>query len=494
VSGQAFTELEALRLLVGNSTDMLARHAPDGTYRYASPACRGLLGYEPEELVGCSAYEFFHPADLEEITASHDRVLETPDVTTVQYRILHAQGHWVWFETTSHTVRDDVTGEVVEIHTSSRDVTQRRQAQDRLAASEQQFRLAMANAPIGMALVAPDGTWLQVNDRVCEIVGRPRAELLSLTFQDITHPDDLDADVGHVNELLAGERSRYSMEKRYVHARGHQVYVLLSVSLVRDEAGEPRHFIAQIEDITDRKHREVELGRLNAELARSNAELERFAMVASHDLRAPLVTLRGVLDVLPRLVGELHRDARHLLERAIANTDDLLGTVDALLGLARVARGPVELQDVDLAAVVAEVTEVLGPQLGEVGATVEVAELPRVWGDAAQFRLLIQNLLANAVKFRSPDRALQVEVDAVDRGDRWLLTVQDNGRGIAAADRAVIFEPFGRTADGEKVEGAGIGLATCRRIVEHHGGRIEAEPLDEGARFSVTLPKRGRSD
>lgn len=108
-------EAAALRLLVRNSTDMLSRHAPDGTYRYVSPACRELLGYEPDELVGRSAYELFHPDDIAVIAASHGEVLEAPDLSTIEYRIRHKSGRWVWFETTSHTVRDPDAGDVIEI-------------------------------------------------------------------------------------------------------------------------------------------------------------------------------------------------------------------------------------------------------------------------------------------------------------------------------------------------------------------------------------------
>lgn len=122
-----------------------------------------------------------------------------------------------------------------------------------LRQAERRFRLSFENAPIGMALVAPDGTWLRVNRALCEIVGYPAEELLAKTFQDITHPDDLDADLAYVRRMLAGEIRTYSMQKRYLHAAGHPVWIRLSVSLVRHDDGSPLYFISQIEDITERK-------------------------------------------------------------------------------------------------------------------------------------------------------------------------------------------------------------------------------------------------
>jgi two-component system, cell cycle sensor histidine kinase and response regulator CckA len=122
-----------------------------------------------------------------------------------------------------------------------------------LRASEERFRNAVHYSAIGMALVAPDGRWLEVNPALCRIVGYTREELLAGTFQDITHPEDLEADMKFVRQMLAGELETYQMEKRYFHKDGRVVWVLLSVSLVRDAAGQPLHFIAQIQDLTERK-------------------------------------------------------------------------------------------------------------------------------------------------------------------------------------------------------------------------------------------------
>jgi PAS domain S-box-containing protein len=125
--------------------------------------------------------------------------------------------------------------------------------------SQQRFAGAFNYATIGMALVAPDGRWLQVNSALCRIVGYSAEELLATNFQAITHPDDLNADLGYMTRVLAGDINTYQMEKRYLHKRGHVVWILLSVSLVRDAAGQPLYFISQINDITERKQAEQAL-------------------------------------------------------------------------------------------------------------------------------------------------------------------------------------------------------------------------------------------
>ena len=128
------------------------------------------------------------------------------------------------------------------------------------------FQSAFEFAAIGMALVSPEGKWLRVNRSVCEITGYTEAELLKRTFQDITHPDDLDLDLANVDKMLAGNIATYQMEKRYLHKKGNIVWVQLSVSLVRNPAGEPLFFISQIQDITRQKTSEQELVKAAAEI------------------------------------------------------------------------------------------------------------------------------------------------------------------------------------------------------------------------------------
>ncbi|MGN2391502.1 EAL domain-containing protein [Pelomicrobium sp. G1] len=144
------------------------------------------------------------------------------------------------------------------------DATEKARMQQALRESEKTFISAFEYAAIGMALVSPEGRWLKVNRSLCEVVGYSEAELLTRTFQDITHPDDLETDLQYVRQMLAGEIQTYQMEKRYLHKQGHVIWVLLSVSLVRNEVGEPLYFISQMQNITQRKKTEAELTRLAA--------------------------------------------------------------------------------------------------------------------------------------------------------------------------------------------------------------------------------------
>lgn len=175
---------------------------------------------------------------------------------------------------------------------------QRRQA-EALREAEERFRGAFENAAIGMALVAPDGRWLRVNPAVCEIVGYSEEEMLARSFQDITHPDDLDADLEGLRRMLTGDIRSYRMDKRYIHRDGHVVWITLSVSLVDDPAGEPLYFVTQVEDITERKRSQMVL-EANVEIARAVAgetELGRVLQLIAEQSRA-LVDASGLAILL----------------------------------------------------------------------------------------------------------------------------------------------------------------------------------------------------
>src|SRR6185312_9928193 len=137
------------------------------------------------------------------------------------------------------------------------DLTERQAADRRAGLAQRDFEAAFHAAPHGVAIVGLDGSFLHVNHKLTEIVGYPAAELVDITFQEITHPDDLDADLAQVDALLAGKIDSYEMEKRYFTKDGRLIWVLLAVAIVREEDGSPRHFISQVQDISERKRLET---------------------------------------------------------------------------------------------------------------------------------------------------------------------------------------------------------------------------------------------
>jgi diguanylate cyclase (GGDEF)-like protein/PAS domain S-box-containing protein len=233
----------------------------------------------PADEINCTnAWEsLIHPDDLDRLRSAVENALRTGTGYRERFRVAGRDGANLWILGYARVVRDpDHSIRLVGVNLDMTDWV------DALIASETRFTATFEQAAVGIAHVALDGTWLNVNRRCAEIVGYPKEELLGLKFGDITHPDDLDADWALVRELLEGERDTYSLEKRYFTKDGPLVWVNLTVSLVRKPDGAPDYFISVIEDITLRKRIESERDELIVQLEQRvrerTAELERLSL------------------------------------------------------------------------------------------------------------------------------------------------------------------------------------------------------------------------
>ena len=234
----------------------------------------------------------------------------------------------------------------------------------------------------------------------------------------------------------------------------------------------------------------AELADTIAELQRSNTELEQFAGVVSHDLAAPLGVVNGYLELLGDLsAGSVDARARAWIAAASRAVARMQRLIEALLTYAQAGSGPCRLEPADLGDAAGQAIMDLRAAIRDGDATVVVPpDLPVVSGDPTLIRQLLQNLIGNALKYRHPERASRVELSARPDGGGWLVQVADNGLGIPADQRKRVFEMFARV-DCRIGTGHGVGLSTCQRIVERHGGRIWAGARDGGGTvISFTLP------
>ena len=293
------------RLIVENASDIVSIYDfPAARLRYISPSVERVLGYTPEEAISRGGVggtpEAVHPDDVPKMVAGFTEVLTRPGVgPRVEFRVRHKDGSWRHIEGFCNNLLHEP--EVRGVVAVWRDVTERVQAQEEvrrfnaeleervaertaeleravaeLRESEERFRTTFEGAAAGIAHVAPDGRWLRVNRKLRDTLGYARDELLSLTFQDITHPDDLGDSLDRVRRLLSGEIDEYSIDKRYLTRNGRYLWTNLSVSLVRDpSSGEPSYFISVIEDIDERKRAELALRSLTAREREVLAHLAR---------------------------------------------------------------------------------------------------------------------------------------------------------------------------------------------------------------------------
>ena len=234
----------------------------DGRWLQVNPAVCRLLGYSADELAGMTFADVTHPDDLEtSLDRRRSQLMGGSDAVQIEKRYVRRDGETVWVSLSSTLVRD-ADGRPAYSVTIIEDISDRIRAREAAREAEERFRHAFDDAPIGMALVGPDGRFLRVNRKLAQITGYEETDLLERTFQEITHPEDVDADVEQMEQVLRGETTAYSMEKRYLRGDGSIVWVKLSVSLIRSPDGAPLHFVSQVEDVSERRRQEAELERM----------------------------------------------------------------------------------------------------------------------------------------------------------------------------------------------------------------------------------------
>ena len=226
------------------------------------------------------AIQFFEEGEhRDKITDAVTDAIKYGKSYDLELQMLTAKGNRIWTRAIGHA--EMVNGKCVRVYGTFQDISQQQKVKEELQISEKQFRGAFEFSAIGMALVSTQGKWLKVNKRVCDILGYTEQELLQIDFQQLTHTDDLEIDLNYVQQMLDGTLETYQLQKRYLHKNGNLVWVLLSVSLVKDSEGKPLHFVAQLEDITQRKYTEAALLKVNEELRAIFASENSVAIIAT---------------------------------------------------------------------------------------------------------------------------------------------------------------------------------------------------------------------
>lgn len=337
--------------------------------------------------------------------------------------------------------------------------------------------LTFAHAPIGQAIVELDGSWRQVNSALLQMLEHDEADLLAMTFQDITHPEDLDLDLGLLQQTLDGEITSYQMEKRYFTRTGRTVWALLSVALVRDEDDQPLYFISQILDITAHK-KQVQA-------------LQDFTAMLAHDLRTPAAVIAGFAQLLSTgpYDDEVTSIARRI-ERASTTIVDLLenALTTESIDSGRLTARPtaVDVRDAVTTAVQAALS---AAEMNEQHLEVDTSGLvPAVaWVDPVHLEQVMTNVIGNARKYGGSH--VRVSTRVADR--RVEILVEDDGPGVPVRFVPQLFERYSRSQEARtsKQRGSGLGLYIVRDLLTANDATIDYEKSAlGGAGFRVSLP------
>ena len=384
-----------------------------------------------------------------------------------------------------------------------KEIAERKRAEAKIQASEEKFRTVADFAYDWEYWMDPTGNFLYVSPSSERITGYRPEEFKENPglFLEITHPDHRAQVENHFRYALS-ERKVCTLEFRIITRDGQQRWIGHTCQPVYGQSGEFLGSRASNRDITGSKWSEKTLNKFAVELTHSNRDLQDFAYMASHDLREPLVLVQAFSERLRARYGEnIPEKGMEYIRRIEAAAARMLELISGILAYSQVSVKAQPFEEIDLKKIVLQVVSDLEMRIVETKGQVEIDGLCRIKADPLQIRQLFQNLIANGLKYRRQDvpprilvssRIIAASPDPAGAGRFCCITVEDNGIGFAAESADRIFGLFQRLHGRSQYEGTGIGLAVCKRIVERHGGTINAESSPGmGARFIVTLPVQG---
>lgn len=471
----------------------------DRQTQFWSPQSKRILGLDPEDsLQHLDQWQsFVDPEDWPATRQAVEQAMAQQQDFAHRFRVRWPDGDCRWVSLYGRVVAQGRSQRLVGV---VQDITERQRAELSLRASEARFRAVFEQAAVGMARLSPEGRWIQVNQRLCNILGRPAETFLGQHFSEMTDAADRGQEEGYYQALLQGDQPSCQFEKRYLHGDGHPVWTLVTVSVESDgDAG--MALIAIIEDITDRKvareellHRAEELAATNLMLARTtallerrNGELDQFAYVTSHDLKAPLRAIANLAEWIGEdLAGQIPAENQRQLALLQSRVQRMEALINGLLEYSRIGRRERQITEVDVAQLIHSVIDSLAPPPGF---EVQVAEgMPTLLTHRTALGQVFANLISNAIKHHHQDRGT-ITIHGQPQGDVLEFCVSDDGPGIAPQYHEKIFTIFQTLKARDDFESTGVGLSVVKKIVESENGQVRlVSAPGEGSRFYFTWP------
>jgi len=511
---------EKYRTMLDNIGDAYTETDLAGRVTFFNKAVSASLGYTEEEFVGMHYKHYTAPESVKKIYEIYNKVYKTgKPVKSVELEYIAKDGTKKILESIVDLISDK-SGKPIGFKTFTTDITLRRLAEEALRQSEEKYRTIIENIQDGYIETDLAGRFIFVNDAECRHLGYTREELIGMDNRYYTDEATAKRLYEAFNGVYCSGEPVSALDIEVIRKDRSHAFHEMSVSLIRDAEGKPIGFRGISRDVTERKKAEERLKKYAAELERSNEEVKNFAYIVSHDLRVPLVNLKGYTSELRTALGviganfeaalphlnddkrsevaiALHEDVPEALEFIANSVSRMDSFINAILILSRLGRQDLKPEPLDVNALVQAALASMSHQIKERGIEVHVRSMPQVVADRTAMAQILGNTLSNAVKYVDAERPCRIEVAAEVNNGETIFTIQDTGRGIAQEDMHKVFAPF-RRAGKQDTQGEGMGLSYVQTLVHRHGGRIWCESeLGKGTTFTFTIAttfKQGASD
>jgi len=480
------------RALVENSPDIVARFDLALRHLYVNPAVELASGIPAVAMIGKSDRELGLPeAQVAFWEERLNQVIATGQSGEIEFN-LETPGGLQHYQ--SRLLPEfDAAGRVESVLGVTRNITSRRKIELALRASEERYRRIVETAQEGIWVIDVETCTTFANQAMAAMLGYTVPEMMGAPL--FAFMDEEGKALAAYNLERRRQGIRETHEFKFMHKEGRPVWALLNTNPILGDGGQYLGALAMVTDITERKRADAALAAYAADLERSNRDLEQFANVVSHDLQEPLRMVASFVQLLAQdYGGKLDADADEYIGFAVEGAKRMQQLITDLMAYSRISTRGKPLAPVHCADVVHDVLSSLQLTIEETGALIRCAALPTVMADYTQLSQVFQNLLANAMKYRSSappviEIGADLAAEETDNGPQWRLWVRDNGIGIEPQYSERIFVIFQRLHDRDAYPGTGIGLTICKKIIERHGGRIWVDSeRGNGSTFYFTLP------
>jgi len=503
---------DMIQILMDNFPDTIYFKDVKSRFLFVNKAQRDVLGVKTmQEAYGKTDFDFFTPEHAKAAYEDEQRIIKTkkPLVSKVE-QIRRADGQYRWVTATKEPIIDE-RGKVVGIVGISRDISELKTVQEALIESEEKLQQIVEFAPDGIFTIEKDGTIASCNTALTHITGYAKNELCGVDFVKLPFLTDSE-EIKYLSQIefsITGNVLK-SFEQLCKRKDGANIWLEMHVSSLRRH-GNQMALLVLTRDVTERKlaeealkevylaieQRVDELAKLkekleatNKLLQQSNSDLENYTYVVSHDLKAPLRAIKAFSTFLVEdYGGKLDENAQEYLQRIVNAVNNMDEMIEDLLLLSRVGRKFMEVEEVDLNQLVNEILADIEPTINKHKGKVVCANLPKLRIQHVWLKQLFMNLIDNGLKFNKSETPA-VEITCEEKDGMYQFQVKDNGIGIDKKYHDRIFSIFERLHTREEYEGTGIGLTTCKKIVQQFGGKIWVESEEgKGSTFLFTIPK-----